>query len=365
MFYNIINFKKQNIVDYVKVLKYVNLKTFDVSYLKNRINVLTSYHYKIPRVKGYAPMVHIEPTNVCNLACEMCPRDQQDRPHGYMDFDMYKGIVDELGKMRTELIYLHLFGEPTLHPRIFDMIKYAKKKGIDVAMSTNSTTLDIDKTRNFLDSGIDILILSFDAADNPEYFERIRKNAKYQEVYNNIKRFLETKRGKKPFTILQTICMKGSENADGFLRKTFSNNGNLTISNKPFDEWGGKIKRINDLSTVPVRYQQKPRLCEKIWRTMMIHYNGDVVPCSRCYEAKYVLGNYLSQSLKDIWNGEKMIEMRNIHIKGRMFHEYCKTCYYIGLTLLEEVVLMLMDATFFEKSIHKIQEVRERKFTLT
>lgn len=310
-------------------------------------------------------MVHIEPTNVCNLKCEICPRDQQDRPEGYMDFKMYTDLVDELSGLRTELIYLHLFGEPTLHPRIYDMICYAKKKGIDVAMSTNATTLNGRTTKSLLDSGIDILIISFDAADNPEYYERIRKNADYNKVFSNIKSFLDTKKDRKPFTILQTIRMKGSENADQFLRKVMPKYNNLTVSNKPFDEWGGKVDRINRLSTVDIRYQQCPRLCEKIWRTAMIHYDGTVVPCSRCYDKQFALGRFPQQNLGEIWNGEKMLELRRIHIKDRVLHDYCRTCYYVGLSFFEEVILALMDATFFEKTIHEIQEIRDRKFTLS
>lgn len=356
--------RSHNIVEYAKLSGYINTKTFSLRYLKNRFRVLGSYHKREPFVRGYAPMVHIEPTNVCNLKCEMCPRDQQDRPEGYMDFSIYKGLVDELRLLNTELIYLHLFGEPTLHPRIFDMIKYAKDRNIDVAMSTNGTTLNSSMTKSLLNSGIDILIISFDAADNPEYYERIRKNANYSIVFSNIREFINTKKGQKPFTILQTIRLKGSENAGKFLKQAFPKYRNLTVSNKPFDEWGGKVERINELSTVPVRYEQCARLCEKIWRTAMIHYDGNVVPCSRCYDRRFMLGRFPDETLSQIWNGERMLAMRQVHIKDRMLHDYCKSCYYVGLSFTEEVILMLMDATFFEKVIHEIQEIRDRKFTL-
>lgn len=357
-------FYSYNIRGYIKILKYMNYKTFSLRYLKNRLAIMSSYHKKNPFIKGYAPMVHIEPTNVCNLRCEICPRDQQDRPQGYMDFKIYTRLVDELSLLHTELIYLHLFGEPTLHPRIFDMIKYAKNKGINVAMSTNATTLNEETTSHLLGSGLDIFIISFDAADNPEYYEKIRKNANYHEVFSNINNFINIKKGRKPFTIIQTIRIKDSENADKFLKKILPKYNNLTISNKPFDEWGGKVERINRLSTVDIRYEQCPRLCEKIWRTAMIHYDGTVVPCSRCYDKEFALGKFPNQNLQQIWNGEKMMALRRIHIKDRMLHSYCKSCYYVGLSFFEEMILTLMDATFFEKMIHEIQEIRDRKFTL-
>jgi radical SAM protein with 4Fe4S-binding SPASM domain len=349
---------------YVELLKYMNSKTFSMRHLMNRFNVMMSYHRKDPVVKGFAPMVHIEPTNACNLQCEMCPRDQQDRPVGYMEISVYKQLIDELASLGTELIYLHLFGEPTLHPDIFEMIKYAKGKEIDIAMSTNATTLDQDMRDALIKSGMDILIISFDAADNPEYYEKIRKNADYQTVFSNIKNFLNSKKDNKPFTIIQTICMKGSEHADIYLKKVLPSYRNMTISNKPFDEWGGKVERINELSTVDIRYEQEKRLCEKIWRTAMIHYDGTVVPCSRCYDKEFALGKFPENSMEEIWNNNKFVEMRKTHIEDRMLHEYCKSCYYVGLSVPEEIVLAMMDATFFEKVIHEVQDIRDRKLTL-
>jgi hypothetical protein len=68
--------------------------------------------------------------------------------------------------------------------------------------------------------------------------------------------------------------------------------------------------------------------------------------------------------LKEIWNGAKMLELRNAHIQDRLQHDYCKSCYYVGLSLFEEMVLALLDATLFEKTMHAIQEIRDRKFTL-
>ncbi|MBI4335524.1 MAG: SPASM domain-containing protein, partial [Candidatus Omnitrophica bacterium] len=167
-----------------------------------------------------------------------------------------------------------------------------------------------------------------------------------------------------PFTILQTIRLKGSENADRFLKKAFPGHFNLTVSNKPFDEWGGKVDRINRLSTVPVRFAECQRLCEKIWRTAMVHYDGTVVPCSRCYDKRFAVGEFPKQTLRQIWNGERMGDLRRAHIKDRMLHEYCRSCYYVGLSATEEIVLALTHATFFEKAIHVVQEVRDRRLTL-
>ena len=87
-------------------------------------------------------MIHIEPTNHCNLGCIMCPQPREmQRVKGMMNFDLYKSIIDELKDTPAEFVYLHQFGESLLH-KITDMVDYASENGLQVGMSTNGTLLN-------------------------------------------------------------------------------------------------------------------------------------------------------------------------------------------------------------------------------
>lgn len=57
--------------------------------------------------------MYIESTNICNLDCVMCPTGlkQVKRPKGYMDFDVFKAIVDEMAP-QVKATTLHIWGEP-------------------------------------------------------------------------------------------------------------------------------------------------------------------------------------------------------------------------------------------------------------
>ena len=44
-------------------------------------------------------LVTIEPTNGCNLQCEMCYARDSDRPIGYMDYEKFTQIIDELDSL--------------------------------------------------------------------------------------------------------------------------------------------------------------------------------------------------------------------------------------------------------------------------
>ena len=101
-------------------------------------------------------MIHIEPTNHCNLwLYNVCPQPREmQRVKGMMNFDLYKSIIDELKDTPAEFVYLHQFGESLLHKKITDMVDYASENGLQVGMSTNGTLLN-EKYLVILNSKLD------------------------------------------------------------------------------------------------------------------------------------------------------------------------------------------------------------------
>ena len=124
--------------------------------------------------------MYIESTNICNLDCVMCPTGlkQVKRPKGYMDFDLFKSIVDEMAPY-VKATTLHIWGEPLMHKRIFDMVAYCRQKGLRAEISTNATLLDERKAQGLLDAGLDTIYLCLDGF-RPETYEAIRVKADYE-----------------------------------------------------------------------------------------------------------------------------------------------------------------------------------------
>ena len=60
---------------------------------------------------------------------------------------------------QLEAVWPHVFGEPLLHPQIFDFIRQAKSRNITVSLSTNITLLDEEKGVRLMESGLDYLVL--------------------------------------------------------------------------------------------------------------------------------------------------------------------------------------------------------------
>ena len=81
---------------------------------------------------------YLEITNVCNLACDFCPGTQ--RAPGFLSPEGFRTLAGRL-RPHTDYLYLHLMGEPLLHPQLGDLLEEADALGFRVMLTTNGTLL--------------------------------------------------------------------------------------------------------------------------------------------------------------------------------------------------------------------------------
>lgn len=81
---------------------------------------------------------YVEITNVCNLRCAFCPGTH--RAKRAMTPDEFALVLDQL-RTRVSYVYLHIMGEPLLHPRLGELLALADERGMKVCVTTNGTLL--------------------------------------------------------------------------------------------------------------------------------------------------------------------------------------------------------------------------------
>ncbi len=112
--------------------------------------------------------LYLEVTNRCNLLCETCPRTFEAlEPPADMSWKLFTRIVDQVPGVRRAV--LHGVGEPMLVPELPRMIRYLKERGVCVLFNTNGTLLREKRFRELIDTGLDELRVSLDAADAKNY----------------------------------------------------------------------------------------------------------------------------------------------------------------------------------------------------
>jgi len=191
-------------------------KSFRFSRLFNAIKVYISYYISLLTKSavywGSPPVVMIEPTNICNLQCPLCPSGNGTlkRAKGYMDLDVFKKIIDDIEKTAF-MVVLWNQGEPYLNKDFSKMVKYASDRGLFTLVSTNG---NIDyEAEEIVKSGLDSMIVSLDGTTQ-ETYNKYRVNGKLNTVIKGVKEIVAAKKKLKrsnPLLRWQFLVMKHNE----------------------------------------------------------------------------------------------------------------------------------------------------------
>jgi len=342
---------------------FLNNKTFNPRLIKNRINLAASYLRSKTACEGFPLELALEITNRCNADCIMCSRRHMQRPIGDMDLGLFKKIIDK-AKSYTELIWLHLAGEPLLHPKLFEMITYAKSCGIKLGMSTNAISLDEGKATKIIASGLDLLIISFDGATK-ETYEKIRQLSNYEKTLGNIMCYLRQKSHNKkgPYTQMQLVYMEENKKEAMDFMRMWKGTSAEDVRLKPYFQFPDSA--IGEGS--PLSGKVKP--CFLLWRQCSIYWDGTVVSCCWDFLGSTPLGNIKDAPLAKIWNGAPMQAMRKKHLEGRYREiELCRNCkvpqigapYLLGSILIDDLSIKKLLPVF--DNLHILNKIKLTRY---
>ena len=286
---------------------------------------------------------NIELTNHCIMNCVMCPRtNNMTRERGYISLDLYKKAVDELlecnpGLIDTDILWLHHFGESLLHPEFGVCIRYASDKNIRTGLSINPIMLNDETIDTLLSARPHTLYISLDGHDD-ESFYRIRgmKNAygpSRERLIAFLRKKIESK--SKAVIVLSMIDFDLNTRSIELTRRYWESMPGIDqFLPKSFTTWDGSATDVNCLlgTGKPPLVDKSSVRCTWPWERMTIVWDGDVVPCCFDYDKKYVLGNIKESRLIDIWNGEKIQQLRNEFISNSVRNPLCVNCERLYLT---------------------------------
>lgn len=278
------------------------------------------------------PFIAIEPANYCNYKCLMCPQSSKKAdlvPRGFMSPELFMKVISEVKHYAFE-VFIQLGGEPLLHPRLIEFIKKAKDENLVVGISTNGSLLTKDLGEGLIKAGLDKLVITF-TDKGKEGYEKNWQGGDYEKVQENIRNFLVFKKAQpNPWIILQIIKFFGEDKdltlGEEFL-KTWRRLGVNSFCPIWATYWAGDFK-----DEAMFRYRKAPRdsyylPCGAIWRSLAIHWNGNISPCCNDLTGEYILGNIETESLSESWNNEKMVMLRDSLVRGQYSKiNLCKNC---------------------------------------
>ena len=320
------------IFTYLSIRKLLNIILVWISYLLSLIT-------KKVIVFGYPYAVSIETSAICNLKCPECPTGNKSlkRKQGLMTYSDFEEIIDQIKKYAV-YVNLSLQGEPFLNKELLKMIQLADKNNILTSLSTNGHFLNYDTALEIIDSGLKRLIVSLDGTDQ-ETYEKYRKGGSFDSVINGIKILSSIKAKKQvkyPEIVLQFIVFNHNEHQLNKIKELGKNLGVNKVELKSAQitnpESINSIPSINKFSRYTVKNNklklksnQKNR-CFRIWETMVITWDGTIIPCCFDKDTSYSLGNMKFNKIFDVWKSLAFNNFRKNILADRKKTAICCNC---------------------------------------
>lgn len=217
-------------------------------------------------------------SNLCNYACmhTKCPAHLVKEKEILPSNIVFK-IINELEKISFDgTISFHLYNEPLIDPRLFWFIDYVKKclPNSKIEVYSNGYYLNDIMVKELESIGADILIVTGYGDAEYERLLDLKVDISYYVLYGNL-----------------------DERLDNYKERS------LPISNSK---------------------------CGTYIRQVPIYSNGDLGTCCLDYLHSYSIGNVYNDSIKNILNSEKVINMQKELLKGnRSIFTICKNCNWI------------------------------------
>ena len=292
--------------------------------------------------------IYFEVTNRCNLLCETCPRTFEDlEPPADMSWELFTSIVDQTPGLARAV--LHGVGEPMLVRDLPRMICYLKERDVYVLFNTNGTLLRPSKFQELIDTGLDELRVSLDAADAKTY-KLVRGKDFFGRIVRDVGKFTAYQAEIGATTPRVSLWLTGLKETvqelPEFIRLAHTMGvREVHLQRLVFDDDGFGLARAEsslfeqtqaeeqafidaaqalgrDLGvTLDASGATEPGLslkrqadgtpwsmCRRPWSLMYFTAHGRALPCciapfsARGYE-NYTLGDATQQTLREIWNG--------------------------------------------------------------
>ena len=292
--------------------------------------------------------VSIEPTNACNLRCPVCEtgNGSMERPTGLLDFDHYREFINQIAPT-TAVLMFYFMGEPFLNKRAYEMIRYARQKNIYVETCSNGDFVD---AKGVIYS--DVNDLSFQIGGmTQQTHETYRVRGKLERVQANLLELIEERRCNPQSSVrinVGFVVMKHNEHeVPEFLRwaKEIGVDRANVIDPCVRSVAEGKVLLPSDRrywfydEDAFARGVLKPKHlphneCTWIWNSVMVNWDGSVVPCCRDPNGRHVLGNAFETPLSRIWNGDAMRDFRRRIVTAQGKVDICRLCSGYGVPQL-------------------------------
>ena len=281
---------------------------------------------------------YLEIINYCNLSCSFCPKTKRKKK--MLSLEEAEKAIGEI-KTQTDYIYLHVMGEPLLHPELSGILKICGREGLKATVTTNGVLLSKCEEMLLKEPAVykmQISLHSFEANDLPFSLE---------EYLLEICRFSKRASEETKMIVVLRLWNQDNGNLSG---ENQLNGAVLRLLRQEFaldsseEEMSSFLFRGKDVELAPRVFLQSARkfgwpdsmgkelgeqvFCYGLRNQFGVLADGTVVPCCLDHEGEIPLGNLWETPLEEILKGERAKKLYDGFSRRYAEEPLCRTCAY-------------------------------------
>ena len=310
--------------------------------------------------------VLIDPCNLCNFACRFCPTAypellrSHNRRGGLMDFALFEKATQDLKSFPEKIrkVMLNKDGEPFLHKELERMIAHIKKADVadSVEVSTNGLLVHGERIHRLLDTGLDVIRFSVEHVTDEGYRHVTGNAVSYDAIRRNVEALWNEKERKGiRLHVHAKILDSGlkQEEIEKFERDfadivdSYNVDGLIGWDGQADMVTMGLEVRTGMDGVSPVAHDRK--VCPEPFKFLAVNTDGSVSPCCVDWTYGANVGHIADASLIDIWRGDRLRELRLLHLTERKNErKVCRACSFFkgqaSYTDIDDIVARLLEA---------------------
>ena len=272
------------------------------------------YGFEARATAGFPTYLMFDLTNKCNAACIHCPQSvgfPGSDQAAYIDPAVFRDAIDQCVGRPMQFIRITADGEPLLHPQFWQMVEYARDKGVGpVGLTTNGSALTESRAQRLIDSKVFMVDVSLDAFSD-ETYAKVRAGLDLKRTQGNILKLLElrAKAGSPIKVMVSFVKQKDNLHEVDAFRDYWSSRVDEVLIREMISNVG-----INDVTGSVAGEVVRRWPCPHVFRRTVLDYNGKVKFCPIDWVGGSVMGPFGATSLAETWVDQPYRVLRLAHL---------------------------------------------------
>lgn len=271
--------------------------------------------------------IYLEITNVCNLRCSFCPGTV--RKKRFLSAAEFRQLAQKL-RPHTDYLYLHVMGEPLLHPQLGEILAIAHELGFRVCLTTNDTLLSKMQDTLLRAAALHKVSISLHS------FEGNDRTDEMTDYLDGVWQFCRRAAENGTLCALRLWNEGGQEQRNSEIYDYLSRQIGDRIELLPADARGNRrlsdrifLERAEKFDWPDTAAKKREvQFCHALSQQIAVLCDGTVVPCCLDGQGTIVLGNLFNEELSDILDSPRATAMRDGFRRRKPCEELCKKCGY-------------------------------------